>query len=71
MEVFYISYAGICNVAQSKVLKLVFRRTFVGMLYDEEVIRSLDDTPKPEWSIMSLLNILPGYEQIVQVLPGW
>ena len=41
------------------------------MLYDEEVMRSLDDTPKPEWSIMSLLNIFPGYEEVVQVLPGW
>lgn len=78
--------AGVCqrqfNVTQCDVGLQLFLHTVKftrrlqfspvsGMLYDEGVLRSLDDTPKPSFSIISLLSIIPGYETILNFLPGW
>ena len=57
------------SIQRTTQLRLVL--SFSGIFYDEDVLLSLYNTPSPTFSIATLMNIVPGYEVIVQLLPDW
>lgn len=42
-----------------------------GILYDEEILSRIDSNPPPSWSLATLLNSLPSYKTILNLLPGY
>ena len=41
------------------------------MLYDEEIIAQIDSNPPPAWSLATLLDALPSYKTLLNLMPGY
>ena len=42
-----------------------------GMLYDEEIIAQIDSNPPPAWSLATLLDALPSYKTLLNLVPEY
>ena len=43
-------------------------KSISGILYDEQIIAEIDSNPPPSWSLATLLDALPSYKTLMNLL---